>query len=74
MVAHSRQICTHCVMDTSDSRIRFDERGVCDHCNTFYSTILPNWHTDERGALSSGRSPSRSRLRDEAKTSIASSA
>lgn len=36
-------------MDTSDSRIRFDERGVCDHCNTFYSTILPNWHTDERG-------------------------
>ena len=43
------QICTNCVMDTSDSRIKFDENGVCDHCNTFYSDILPKWHTDERG-------------------------
>jgi len=50
MVARPYQICASCVMDTSDSRIQFDERGVCDHCNTFYSTILPNWHTDERGA------------------------
>jgi N-acetyl sugar amidotransferase len=49
MVARPYQICANCVMDTSDSRIRFDERGVCDHCNTFTSTILPNWHTDERG-------------------------
>jgi N-acetyl sugar amidotransferase len=37
-------------MDTSDAKIRFDARGVCDHCNTFYRDILPNWHTDERGA------------------------
>lgn len=36
-------------MDTSDSNIVFDERGWCDYCNNFYSTILPNWHTDERG-------------------------
>lgn len=43
------QICTNCVMDTSDSKIVFDERGVCDHCNTFYRKIKPNWHTDERG-------------------------
>lgn len=50
MVARPYQICANCVMDTSDSRIQFDERGVCDHCNTFTSTILPNWHTDERGA------------------------
>jgi N-acetyl sugar amidotransferase len=50
MGARSYQICANCVMDTSDSRIRFDGRGVCDHCNTFYSTILPHWHTDERGA------------------------
>lgn len=39
-------------MDTSDSKITFDERGVCDHCNNFYSQILPNWHTDERGRQS----------------------
>lgn len=44
------QICTNCVMDTTDSKIVFDEKGVCDHCNTYYDKILPNWHTDERGA------------------------
>lgn len=43
------QVCTNCVMDTTDSTISFDERGVCDHCRGFYSEILPNWHTDERG-------------------------
>jgi len=36
-------------MDTSDSRITFDENGVCDHCNDFYQNVKPNWHTDERG-------------------------
>jgi N-acetyl sugar amidotransferase len=36
-------------MDTTDSKIYFDENGVCDHCNTFYSSVLPYWHTDERG-------------------------
>jgi N-acetyl sugar amidotransferase len=36
-------------MDTSDTKITFDANGVCDHCNTFYKKILPNWHTDERG-------------------------
>ncbi len=43
------QICTNCVMDTTDSKITFDENGVCDHCNTYYKDVLPNWHTDERG-------------------------
>lgn len=43
------QICTNCVMDTSDSAITFDAKGVCDHCRTFYTKIQPNWHTDERG-------------------------
>lgn len=43
------QICTNCVMDTTDSKIIFDEKGVCDHCNTYYKDILPFWHTDERG-------------------------
>lgn len=43
------QICTNCVMDTTDLKITFDENGVCDHCNTYYKDILPKWHTDERG-------------------------
>lgn len=42
-------ICSSCIMDTSDSRISFDEKGVCDHCNDFYTNVKPNWHTDERG-------------------------
>jgi len=43
------RICTNCVMDTTDSMIVFDDKGVCDHCNTFYKKVLPNWHTDDRG-------------------------
>ena len=43
------QICTNCVMDTSDKKITFDEKGVCDHCHTFYKYVLPNWRTDGSG-------------------------
>ena len=43
------QICSNCVMDTTDSRITFDSDGVCDHCANFYENIQPHWHTDERG-------------------------
>jgi len=43
------QVCTNCVMDTSDAMIRFDAAGQCDHCATFYRHTKPNWHADERG-------------------------
>lgn len=43
------QICTNCVMDTSDTRIVFDAKGICDHCNDFHANVKPNWHTDEKG-------------------------
>lgn len=43
------QICKRCVMDTTDSKIRFDQEGVCDHCITFDTKVMPNWHTDEQG-------------------------
>jgi len=36
-------------MDTSDTAIKFDDKGVCDHCNTFITQTLPSWHTDQRG-------------------------
>jgi len=36
-------------MDTTDTKITFDDQGVCDHCRGYYGFILPNWHTDERG-------------------------
>jgi len=43
------QICKNCVMDTSDSRIKFDENGVCDHCNDFKINVKPNWYPNEEG-------------------------
>ena len=43
------QVCTSCVMDTTDSAIVFDENGVCDHCLTFRSKIQPNWDTGPKG-------------------------
>lgn len=36
-------------MDTSDRAISFDADGLCDHCSTFHSKVLPHWHTDSRG-------------------------
>lgn len=44
--ARPYQICTNCVMDTSDSKITFDAEGVCDHCTGFYKRIQPSWRTD----------------------------
>ena len=49
MTEREYQVCSTCVMDTTDSNISFDENGVCDHCNTFFKDIKPKWHTDERG-------------------------
>lgn len=43
------QICTKCVMDTTDSQIIFDENGVCDHCHGFENDILPNWYPNDQG-------------------------
>ncbi|PLP59642.1 LPS biosynthesis protein [Mesorhizobium loti] len=43
------QICTNCIMDTSDSKISFDSGGRCEYCNNYHSNIVPNWHPDERG-------------------------
>jgi N-acetyl sugar amidotransferase len=47
----SYQICSTCVMDTTDSAIIFDAEGKCDHCRTYQTQVLPNWHTDARGEL-----------------------
>lgn len=30
-------------MDTTDSRIQFDENGVCDYCRSYFDKILPDW-------------------------------
>ncbi len=43
------QICSNCIMDTTDPDITFDERGWCDYCRNFYENIQPNWHPNEQG-------------------------
>jgi N-acetyl sugar amidotransferase len=44
------QICTRCVMDTSDADILFDAEGVCSHCHKFDTIQRPQWKPDEEGA------------------------
>lgn len=29
------QICTRCIMDTSDPDIKFDSQGICNHCHSY---------------------------------------
>ena len=31
-------------MDSTDTSIKFDDRGICDHCNTFFNHTLPAWN------------------------------
>jgi N-acetyl sugar amidotransferase len=42
------QICSNCIMDTSDPNIVFDHRGWCDYCNNFESTIKPGWENSQK--------------------------
>ncbi|MCD4679410.1 MAG: 7-cyano-7-deazaguanine synthase, partial [Bacteroidales bacterium] len=44
------QICSNCVMDTTDPEIKFNKDGRCDFCDNYYNSILPSWHPDEVGA------------------------
>lgn len=44
-------ICKNCVMDTTDSKIVFDQHGVCDHCNNYYNNILPKWKKIENNKI-----------------------
>ncbi len=43
------QICNNCVMDTSDSKIKFDSKGICDHCNDFEKSVKPMWFPNKVG-------------------------
>ena len=43
------QICTHCVMDTTDPEIIFDEKGVCNHCSHFHEVTFKHWFPNNEG-------------------------
>ncbi len=38
------QVCSRCVMDTSDGNIVFDENGVCQRCNEYEQRIVKWWN------------------------------
>jgi len=37
------QVCTRCVMDTTDPEILFDNNGVCNYCQ-YLEKVLPNYY------------------------------
>lgn len=43
------QVCTRCVMDTTDPAISFDEQGVCNHCHEFDEVTTKRWFPNEEG-------------------------
>lgn len=47
MRTRSYQICSRCIMDTSDANIYFDQNSTCDYCCNFEKLIRPNWATDD---------------------------
>lgn len=51
MQAHDQayQICTNCVVDTSDPTISFNSEGVCVYCINFEEKIKPYWNPNEEG-------------------------
>ncbi len=55
MEKRNYQICSNCVMDTTDSKIVFDEKGVCDYCNSYYNDILPNWQPNQNNEVELGK-------------------
>jgi aminotransferase len=45
------QMCARCVMDTTDTKITFDDDGVCNHCRYVAEQVKHYWFPDERGEL-----------------------
>jgi len=43
------QVCNKCIMDGTDSNIKFDENGICHYCNNFTNEILPQWRYGNDG-------------------------
>jgi len=43
------QMCTRCVMDTTDPEITFDENGICNHCRHFDAVTSKRWFPNEEG-------------------------
>lgn len=51
LIQRTYQVCTVCVMDTSDSEISFDQKGICNHCHEFETVARQNWFPNEKGQV-----------------------
>ena len=45
------QICTRCIMDTTDPKITFDEEGICNHCRRYERRAQKEIHYDYAGQI-----------------------
>jgi len=43
------QICTKCIMDTTDPDIQFDKNGICNHCRKYEERAKKELFLDETG-------------------------
>lgn len=43
------QVCTFCVMDTTDPDITFNSKGECNHCIGARERLAKNWFPNEKG-------------------------
>lgn len=50
MTERRYQVCTYCVMDTSDPEITFDSSGRCNHCRDFEQLLGMVWFPNDEGA------------------------
>ena len=41
--------CKNCVIDNSDSQIKFYANSIFDHCNEFNNSFLPNQSPNKKG-------------------------
>ena len=49
MKTQTYQICSNCIMDTTDPHITFDANGICSHCHYFWDVQSKEWLPNEQG-------------------------
>ncbi|KXU34991.1 hypothetical protein AXE65_06555 [Ventosimonas gracilis] len=49
MTVAAYQVCTRCVMDTTDPDITFDDQGICHHCHEFDQITAKRWFPNAQG-------------------------
>ena len=48
-MSENSKICSRCVMDTTDTKIVFDQNGICNHCHNFDSNAHKIWMPNNEG-------------------------